>query len=407
MPTNADLEVDRLLAQAGWLRSLAIALLGSPPDADDAVQEVWAAALRSPPDEARPPRPWLAQVLRNVVRSAARRRRSERERDRQAVELTPASTEAPAEGVLARMEIQRQVAALVMALDEPYRSTLLLRYYEGRQAVDIARAQEVPPGTVRWRINEGLRRLRSQLDDASQGDRDRWSRALVPIAGLPRGRAWKAVPLGLEAAAVVVVLAGGAAWLVHTHRPPGGGPGHGGPSVSHQLGFGHDGRKEIEKEDPQMKRERLKRAAVFLGVVLPSLAAGAAEAAQDAALEQAVVDACVELHERMYECRDPYIDAMIDLHLGGKRISPEEKAKLREHLMQGLTETATGPLEKRQARCKSMLSQAGERHRKVAEARWPSLRACYKEQDCQARVACMKPIFEELLGTEFKAQRKK
>ncbi len=156
-----------------------------------------------------------------------------------------------------------------------------------------------------------------------------------------------------------------------------------------------------------MKNERMKRAAVFLGVVLPSLVAGASGAAQDAALEQAVVDACVELHEKMYQCRDPYIDAMVDLHLGGRKISPADRAKLREHLMQGLTETATAPIEKRQARCKTLMSQAGETHRKLAEARWPSLRACYQERDCQARVACMKPILQELLQTEIEAQRKK
>ena len=70
MQDNPGLET--LLGQADWLRALAISLLGSRPDADDAVQEVWTAALRSPPDQTRPARPWLAQVLRNVVRARAR-----------------------------------------------------------------------------------------------------------------------------------------------------------------------------------------------------------------------------------------------------------------------------------------------------------------------------------------------
>src|SRR4051812_40066862 len=180
--TTRPAELDALLSQAGWLRALAVSLLQSRPDADDAVQEVWAAALRSPPDEGRPARPWLAQVLRNVVRSAARRTRSERDRDREAARLVEGSAAPPAEGVLARMEIQHPVAELVMALDEPYRTTLLLRYYEGRAAVEIARDQDLPPGTVRWRINEGLTRLRQRLDQSSGGDRARWSAALAPLA---------------------------------------------------------------------------------------------------------------------------------------------------------------------------------------------------------------------------------
>ena len=176
--------LDTLLGQADWLRALAISLLGSRPDADDAVQEVWTAALRSPPDSTRPPRPWLAQVLRNVVRARARhtgrRRAHESEAASQATAETPA-----ADGVLERMQLHRRVAELVMELPEPYRTTLLLRFYEGRAAVDLAREANEPEGTVRWRINEGLRRLRERLDQDHGGDRQRWAGVLAPLAGLP------------------------------------------------------------------------------------------------------------------------------------------------------------------------------------------------------------------------------
>jgi RNA polymerase sigma factor (sigma-70 family) len=408
MPNHT--EVERLLSQAGWLRALAVSLLQSRPDADDAVQEVWAAALRSPPDQTRPPRPWLAQVLRNVVRSAARRSHSERERDLQAAGLETGNTVSAADGVLARMEIQRRVAEQVMALEEPYRTTLLLRYYEGRAAVDMAREQDLPAGTVRWRINEGLRRLRSRLDETSGGDRERWSRALVPLAGLspPHPLRWGRLPAVLKASALPVALCVGAAWLIVAHRGPSGGerPHHGDlhgramPAMSNQR---------TESEEQQMKSERLKQAAIFLGVVLPSLAAGAEGANQNAGLEEAVVNACLEMHEKMYECRDPFLDTMLDLHLSraGHKVTPEQRAKMREHALRDLTETATGPLERRQARCKSMVEKMGERHKKVAESKGSSLKACYAEQDCQARVACMRPILEELLATDGQAPRKK
>src|SRR3954451_695526 len=97
-PMSTEAQVEKLLTQAGWLRALAVSLLHSRPDADDAVQEVWAAALRAPPDQARPARPWLAQVLRNVVRSSARRARSERERDREAAQLEAEKAAPAAEG---------------------------------------------------------------------------------------------------------------------------------------------------------------------------------------------------------------------------------------------------------------------------------------------------------------------
>src|SRR4051794_6256886 len=69
-----------LLAHADWLRDLARKLVGGA-DADDAVQETFVAALRSPPDPDLPVKPWLARVLRNASRMAHRNatRRARRE----------------------------------------------------------------------------------------------------------------------------------------------------------------------------------------------------------------------------------------------------------------------------------------------------------------------------------------
>src|SRR6185436_15036035 len=114
-PMESHVELEALLGQAHWLRALAVSLLGSRPDADDAVQEVWRAALRSPPDGTRPARPWLAQVLRNVVRSKARHAGRQRAREGQAVGLAEAAEVPAADGVLERMQLHRRIAALVMA----------------------------------------------------------------------------------------------------------------------------------------------------------------------------------------------------------------------------------------------------------------------------------------------------
>ena len=46
-------------------------------------------------------------------------------------------------------------------LDEPYRTTLLLRYGEMLSSVEIARRQQVPAGTVRWRLKSAVDRLRA------------------------------------------------------------------------------------------------------------------------------------------------------------------------------------------------------------------------------------------------------
>ncbi|HEY5947648.1 MAG TPA: sigma-70 family RNA polymerase sigma factor, partial [Kofleriaceae bacterium] len=169
-----------ILQNAEWVRRLALALVRNPDEADELAQETWEAALSRPPREAGPLRPWLAGVVRNLARMRARSSGRRARREESAVVPEPAQS--PDE-LLERIEMQQQVVRRVLALDEPFRSTLLLRYYEGCSAAEIARRQDVPAGTVRWRLKRGLDDLRRQLDDAHQGDRKRWAFLLAPLPG--------------------------------------------------------------------------------------------------------------------------------------------------------------------------------------------------------------------------------
>jgi RNA polymerase sigma factor (sigma-70 family) len=175
----APLTPEQLLAHVEWMRRLALALVRDPDEADDLAQEGVAAALTRPPSTDRPVRPWLAGVLRKLAKLRARGR-GRRARREMAAELgdAPASPEA----LIARVQTERRITELVLALDEPFRSTLLLRYYEGRTAAQIARATGVPAGTVRWRLKEGLDRIRRDLD---RQDRS-WRAVLVPLLPIPR-----------------------------------------------------------------------------------------------------------------------------------------------------------------------------------------------------------------------------
>jgi RNA polymerase sigma factor (sigma-70 family) len=187
-PPPASSGIEDLLAHAEWLRRLAGHLVRGhdPTLGDDAVQDTWVAALRAPPGRDRPAEPWLAEVLRNFVRRALRADRSRRGREARAADedLGPLAIAAAAtpELLLARAQAQRLLVELVVALEEPFRSTVLLRYFEGQSAADIARAQGVPAGTVRWRLQEALGRLRAALDARERGGR-RWAALLAPLAG--------------------------------------------------------------------------------------------------------------------------------------------------------------------------------------------------------------------------------
>ena len=199
MSTVPDLAtLDELLEHAGWTRALAVRLLGDGDDADDVVQETWLSALRVPPRR-HGLRPWLATVVRNLARSHGRRHARWRTRHRQAAEQT-APTVPSTEDLLSQLQTERTLAALVLDLPEPYRHTIILRYHHGKSAADIARAEDIPQGTVRWRLKFGLDQLRQRFEERS-GGKDVARGILVPFAA-----AASAVSLGKAALAAPVVV---------------------------------------------------------------------------------------------------------------------------------------------------------------------------------------------------------
>ncbi|MFG0316749.1 MAG: sigma-70 family RNA polymerase sigma factor, partial [Planctomycetota bacterium JB042] len=223
MNDDSSLSIDDLLRESAWISGLARSLVRDGQAADDLVQETWLSALRRPPRDARSPRGWLATVLRNTLRQ---QRRKEATRERHEI-ASGAPTEGPSTAALAeRVELSRRVASLALELDEPFRSTVLRRHFEGESSAAIARREGVPEGTVRWRLKEGLDRLRGRLDREYGGDRRAWCAALLPLARQEAGVAAGGLALtagGLlvkatyGAAAMLVV--GAAVWLA----PSGGG----------------------------------------------------------------------------------------------------------------------------------------------------------------------------------------
>jgi RNA polymerase sigma factor (sigma-70 family) len=224
--TSSFASIDGLLAHAGWLNRLARHLVRDGDAAQDAVQEVWLAAGRTPPERGRPPRPWFARVLRNVVRRQARAEGRRRRWEAEAGEMAGTSVASP-DAVYEQLELHRAVVECVMKLDEPLRGTLLFRYFEERSSFEIARLMEVPAGTVRRRLKTALEELRRELDRRF-GTRRRWAIALAPAARLAMtGAFWKGALLmstklkvsGVVAAVgILLALIGGRAWLVRQHR---------------------------------------------------------------------------------------------------------------------------------------------------------------------------------------------
>jgi RNA polymerase sigma factor (sigma-70 family) len=192
-------------AHGAWLRRLAGSLVAGEPLVEDVLQETWAAAVRSPPAPRDTRRPWLATTLRNIVFSRRRSDRQRRLREAGYTGTAPDRLPSPEE-LLVRQEALALVAQEVRALPEPYRSTILLCYMEGVSSAEISRRQEVPAGTVRWRLKYGLDRLRARLEERYGPDRKRWAVALG--LGWPADAQVLAAPTAKAIAASALVAVG-------------------------------------------------------------------------------------------------------------------------------------------------------------------------------------------------------
>lgn len=195
-----------LLAEHDWLRRLARSLVAGRDLADDAVQETWLRVLRASPAAAavHRPRAWLRTILENVVR---RWQRGERRRLRRHARLPIGEPAPPVDAAVARAETWQRVATALLALPEPYRTVLVLRYHAGLGIDALAQQVGAPKETVRTRLQRGLRLLRTRLDDEHGGDRAGWAGPLLALVG------GGALPVGsvLALSAAVLLLAG---WFV-------------------------------------------------------------------------------------------------------------------------------------------------------------------------------------------------
>ncbi len=177
IPTN-----EQLMAEMAWVRQLARALVKDDALADDVVQDTWIVAAEQQPDTNRPLRPWLARVVRNLI--ITRRRSEARREERASAYDSERSTPTPAE-LIERVELQRALADELLALGEPYRSTVLLHFVEGLSSAEIARRLGIPDATVRRRLKTALDQLREALGKRTDQPKHGWLAALVPLSKLP------------------------------------------------------------------------------------------------------------------------------------------------------------------------------------------------------------------------------
>lgn len=212
MPDSArPLEPERLLAEMDWARRLARALVGELA-ADDVTQEALRIALEKPP-ELEPGtslRAWLRGVIANLARGQKERGVRRRYHEQRAAR---AESVEPELAGFERVLEQRQLADAVLALDEPYRSAIALRYFDDLSPREVAARQDITYEAARQRLSRGLAHLRTRLAREDGSHRRNW----MLLAALPApsrilatglGGAWMSGKLVLASAAILIVLGG-------------------------------------------------------------------------------------------------------------------------------------------------------------------------------------------------------
>ena len=196
---------DSLLEHVGFLRGLARSLVFDDGQAEDVVQEALIVALNNEPRHPSRMRAWLAGITRNLAlkRLRTQGRRTKRERAVARPEALASTAD-----VVSRLDLQRRVVEEVMNLAEPYRSTLVYRYFDDLTTREIAQRMAIPIKTVETRLRRGVAQLRLKMDVAHGGDRKLW---VFGLAALVPAILTKEVTAAVTAAAVAGKTAGAGA----------------------------------------------------------------------------------------------------------------------------------------------------------------------------------------------------
>lgn len=156
---------------AGLLFSQALRVLHNPSEAEDVVvevfSEVWRRAGRYHPERARPAA-WLVTLVRRRAIDRLRERRShERAEERLAMEPNHgAGCGCGLEEHVRLTELRRVLGQALNRLPERQREAVCMVYFEGLTQREISKKTRTPIGTIKTRLELGLRKMRERIRGA-------------------------------------------------------------------------------------------------------------------------------------------------------------------------------------------------------------------------------------------------
>jgi RNA polymerase sigma-70 factor (ECF subfamily) len=145
-------------------------IIRDPAQAEDVTQEVYVEAWRLAPRfdlVSGSPAAWLTMIARSRAIDAVRSVERRRLREGRHVRETVSSAERDTGDVVADSDESARVRRALESLPPAQRTAVELVYFDGKTQRDVSESLQVPLGTVKTRIRDGLRRLRAQLGEGA------------------------------------------------------------------------------------------------------------------------------------------------------------------------------------------------------------------------------------------------
>jgi len=150
---------------ASMVHGVVLRVIRDPEQAAEVTQEVFVEIWRIAPryDQHRgSPRAWVATIAHRRAVDRVRSEEASRTRDSADARIAVIDVRDTAEEVTDRLDVAR-VGHALRALSEKQREAVELAYYGGRTHREVATLLEIPEGTAKTRIRDGLIRLRDLL----------------------------------------------------------------------------------------------------------------------------------------------------------------------------------------------------------------------------------------------------
>lgn len=192
---DADAFMELVLRHSGMVYATCKRVLGNAADAEDATQECFVELLDARVRVEGSLAPWLYTVAyrRSLDKAKSERRRSEREA--RYSEATCVPVEPSPDDVIAFVD------EAIAALPDPIRIAVIERFLGGKTHSEVAGALGVSESTVRYRIDQGVERIRETLKKRGVAI------GVVALASVLQAETATAVPTGLTASVAKMALA--------------------------------------------------------------------------------------------------------------------------------------------------------------------------------------------------------